>query len=88
MPVRFLHPRQHSISARCSELEDKTLKQDTLLPTQATEGETVGLLLQDLVFDLTKGSGASSKSPVKALAKKSPFKKPRVGSMFDDEANV
>ena len=64
------------------------MKQDTLLLTQVTEGETVGLLLQDLIFDLTKGSGSSSKSPVKAVAKKSPFKKPRLGAMFDDEANV
>jgi hypothetical protein len=53
-----------------------------------TEGETVGLLIEDLVFDLTKGVGTPSKSPVKAVAKKSPFKKPRIGSMFDEEASV
>ena len=66
------------------------MKQDTLFLTQVTEGETIGLLIQDLdlIFDLTKGSGFSSKSPVKAVAKKGPFKKPRIGSVFDDEANV
>ena len=64
------------------------MKQDTLFLTQVTDGETVGLLIQDLVFDLTKGSGSSPKSPVKAVAKKGPFKKPRIGSVFDDEANV